>query len=286
MRLRCSRRCSRQVSMGTNFERYRVKAGTKVDLRKEPTRGDDAYGGDKDAGYARLDALRDEIAELQDRLYAEEKHKVLIVLQAMDTAGKDSTIRDVFKETNPQGVRVASFGRPTDEELAHDYLWRVHKYTPAAGHIRVFNRSHYEDVLVVRVNELVPEGRWKRRYGHIRDFERLLVDEGTTIRKFFLHISKDEQRERLEERLDIKEKHWKFESGDLRVRERWDDYMAAYADAIEETSTVDAPWYIIPSDRRWYRKLAVAEIVLETLKDLDPKYPDPPDNLHHIAIPD
>ena len=272
--------------MGTTFERYRVKPGSSVDLDDYPTRDDAAYDGDKDAGYAKLDELRDEIAELQNRLYAEDKHKVLIVLQAMDTAGKDSTIRDVFKESNPQGVRIASFGRPTGEELAHDYLWRVHRFTPAAGHIRIFNRSHYEDVLVVRVNGLVSKNRWKRRYGHIRDFERLLVDEGTTIRKFFLHISKEEQRERLQERLDIEEKHWKFDEGDLSVRERWDDYMDAYADAIEETNTDEAPWYIIPSDRRWYRKLAVAEIVLETLKAIDPQYPDPPENLHDIQIGD
>ncbi len=270
--------------MGTKFDRYRVDEGDEVDLATLPTRDDAAFDGDKDEANARLDELRDEIAVLQDKLFAEDRQRLLVVLQAMDTAGKDSTIRDVFKETSPNGVHTAAFGRPSTEELAHDYLWRVHAHAPARGQIQLFNRSHYEDVLVVRVNELVPEKVWRRRYGHIRDWEQMLADEGTRILKFFLHISHDEQRERLQERLDIPEKNWKFESGDLAVRERWDDYMAAYEDAIEKTSTKDAPWFVIPSDRRWYRKLAVAEIVKATLEDMDPSYPPPEDGLDGLVV--
>jgi len=271
--------------MGTRFDRYRIAEGTKVDLSRIDTDDKSAFDGDKDEASALLDELRDEISALQEKLYAENKHRVLVVLQAMDTAGKDSTIRDVFKESNPQGVRVSSFGRPSDEELAHDYLWRVHEHAPTRGHIRVFNRSHYEDVLVVRVNNLIPEKQWRRRYRHIREFERMLAEEDTTIVKFFLHISRDEQRERLQERLDIEEKHWKFDAGDLEVRERWGDYMDAYGEAIEQTSRDEAPWYVIPSDRRWYRKLAVAEIVADTLKGLDPQFPEPAEGLADIVIP-
>lgn len=270
--------------MGTKFERYRIDEGSKVDLDELDPDDDSAFGGDKDEADAELDRVRDDIAELQERLYAEGKHKVLVVLQAMDTAGKDSTIRDVFKETSPNGVHTFSFGRPSDEELAHDYLWRIHHHTPAKGQIHIFNRSHYEDVLVVRVNELVPEKVWKRRYGHIKDFEQMLADEGTTILKFFINISKEEQRERLQERVDEREKNWKFDPGDLPVRARWDDYMSAYQDAIEKTSTKDAPWFVIPGNRRWYRKLAIAEIVREALRDLDPQFPPPADGIDGLVI--
>ena len=195
------------------------------------------------------------------------------MLQATDTGGKDGTIRHVFEGVNPQGVKVAAFKKPTSEELAHDYLWRVHQHTPGTGEIAIFNRSHYEDVLVVRVHDLVPEERWSRRYEHIRNFEQLLADEGTTILKFFLHISKDEQRERLQARLDVPEKQWKFAKGDLAERERWDDYITAFEAAIGETSTEQAPWFVIPADHKWYRDASVAGIVRETLEEMDPQLP-------------
>ena len=270
--------------MGTKFSRYRIEAGSKVDLDNLDPEDDAAFDGDKDEAYARLDEIRDDIAELQEKLFAQNENKLLVVLQAMDTAGKDSTIRDVFKETSPNGVHTFSFGRPSVEELAHDYLWRVHQHAPAKGQIHIFNRSHYEDVLVVRVNELVSEKVWKRRYDHIRNFEQMLADEGTTILKFFLHISKDEQRQRLQERVDEPEKNWKFDHGDLPVRARWNQYMSAYEDAIERTTTDDAPWYIIPANRRWYRKLAVAEIVRDALRDIDPQYPPPAEGLDGLVI--
>jgi PPK2 family polyphosphate:nucleotide phosphotransferase len=216
-------------------------------------------------------------------LYADGRHRMLVVLQGMDTSGKDGTIKHVFRTVNPLGVRVANFKRPNDTELAHDYLWRVHQHTPGAGHLTIFNRSHYEDVLVARVHDLVPEMRWRRRYGHLRDFERLLADEGTVVRKFFLHISRDEQRDRLQERLDNPAKHWKFEHGDIEERRRWDSYQQAYADAIAETSTAWAPWYIIPSDRKWFRNLLISRILIESLEALDLRYPEPPD-LSEIKI--
>jgi PPK2 family polyphosphate:nucleotide phosphotransferase len=207
-----------------------------------------------------------------------------MVLQAMDTGGKDSTIRHVFDGVNPQGVKVANFKRPTREELAHDYLWRIHRHTPARGKIVVFNRSHYEDVLVVRVHNLVPPEIWKRRYDHINAFERMLVDEGTTILKFYLHISKEEQRERLQARLDRPHKRWKFNRGDLKERALWDDYMAAYEAMLSKTSTDWAPWYIIPSDRKWYRNLVIATILVQTLQGLDMQYPASADDLDGIVI--
>ncbi|MCP3935988.1 MAG: polyphosphate kinase 2 family protein [Actinomycetia bacterium] len=270
--------------MGTKFDRYRVREGDKVDLCEIDADDNSAFDGGKEAATAKLDEVRDDIAVLQERLYAEDKHKVLVVLQAMDTAGKDSTIRDVFKETSPNGVHTFAFGRPSTEELAHDYLWRTHQHTPGSGQIHIFNRSHYEDVLVVRVNELVPEKTWKRRYEHISNFEQMLADEGTTILKFFLNISRDEQRERLQERVDLREKNWKFDPGDLPVRARWNDYMSAYEDAIEKTSTEQAPWFVIPANRRWYRKLAVAEIVSEALRDLDPRFPPPAAGIEGLVI--
>jgi len=265
-------------------ERYLADTDGDFELSEHRSDDDGCFDGDKEEGEERLAELRLELAALQARLYAEEKDRVLIVLQAMDAAGKDSTVRDVLRSTNPMGVHAFPFGRPSSEELAHDYLWRIHHHTPARGEIVIFNRSHYEDVLVVRVNELVPEKQWKRRYRHIREFERMLVDEGVTIRKFFLNISREEQAEQFQQRLDDPTKRWKFDPGDLEVRARWDDYMEAYEDAIRETSTKDAPWYVIPADRRWYRKLAVAEILVHTLADLDPQFPPELDGLDDIVI--
>ncbi|MCP4542242.1 MAG: polyphosphate kinase 2 family protein [Chloroflexi bacterium] len=257
------------------YQKYRVKSDSRVDLDEWDPNDKSAFSGGKDEGRERLLALNQELEELQELLYGEHKHKVLIVLQAMDTGGKDGTIRHVFDRVNPQGVRVAGFKKPTSEEMDHDYLWRVHKHTPGKGEIVIFNRSHYEDVLVVRVHNLVPEKVWSRRYDHINDFERLLADEGTTILKFFLRIDLDEQKERLQARLDEPHKHWKFDPGDLKERKLWSEYIKAYEDAISKTSTDWAPWYIVPANRKWYRNLVIGTIIVETLKGLDMQYPEP-----------
>jgi len=266
------------------LDRYRVEPGTTVDLSQWETSSSATFDGDKRAGKKALLALNDELEALQELLYAEGKHKILIVLQATDTGGKDGTIRHVFDGVNPQGVRVASFKKPTEIELDHDYLWRVHARTPGSGEIVIFNRSHYEDVLVVRVHDLVPPARWEKRYEHINNFEQLLADEGTTIIKFFLHISKDEQKERLEERLADPKKHWKFSKGDLGERERWDDYQAAFEAALSRTSTEHAPWYIIPADRKWYRNLVISKVVIDTLKGLNMAYPAAEDGLEDVIV--
>ena len=261
---------------------YRIAPGVSVDLAD--------WDPDDDGGLSKGDIksgtkdLNDELEHLQELLYAEGKHKVLVVLQATDTGGKDGTIRHVFDGTNPQGVHVASFKKPTDEELAHDYLWRVHQHTPESGHITIFNRSHYEDVLVVRVHGIVSDEQWERRYGHINDFERMLADEGTTIVKIFLHISKAEQKQRLQDRLDEPDKNWKFSKGDLAERERWDDYQGAFTAMLERTSTEWAPWYVIPANKKKYRNLVISQILVDTLRDLDMSYPPPEDGLQDIEI--
>ena len=264
---------------------FRVAPGASVDLSAIDTRATVGFDGDKEAAKGLHRDMRRRLAELQEKFYADGRHRLLLVLQATDTGGKDSTIRKVFTGVNPAGVDVVGFKKPSAEELAHDYLWRIHDHAPASGRIAVFNRSHYEDVLVVRVHSLVPEERWSRRYGHINDFERMLVDEGTTIRKVYLHISKAEQKERLQARLDDPTKHWKFNVGDLAERDRWDDYRAAYTAMLERTSTEHAPWYVVPADRKWYRNLVVSSILIETLEGLDLAYPEP-DDLDGVVIPD
>lgn len=261
-----------------------VRPGDDLDLSDHDTRATVGWDGDKDEGKAAVAALNARLEALQEKLYAEGRRRVLVVLQAMDTGGKDSTIRHVFDGVNPQGVKVASFKKPTEEELARDYLWRAHAVVPADGQITVFNRSHYEDVLVVRVHDLVPEERWRRRYGHIRDWERMLVDEGTTIIKLFLHISAEEQKERLQDRLDEPDKHWKFATGDLAERKRWDDYIAAFEEALSQTSTDDAPWYVIPADRKWYRNLVISALLVDLLEGLDMRWPAPEEGLEDIVI--
>ena len=238
----------------------------------------------KSEGLARLAALVERLGLLHNRLYAEATRAVLLVLQGMDASGKDGTIRHVFTGVNPQGCRVTSFRAPTSTESAHDYLWRVHAACPARGEIGIFNRSHYEDVVTARVRELVPERVWQRRYEHIRAFEQSLVDEGTTVLKVFLHISRDVQRKRLQERIEDPEKRWKFDPGDLDDRRRWDDYMDAYGDAIRETSTEWAPWYVVPADHNWVRNLAVAERLVSALERLDPKLPERPVSLSATDI--
>jgi PPK2 family polyphosphate:nucleotide phosphotransferase len=218
-------------------------------------------------------SLNEELEVLQEKLYAENKHKILIVLQGMDASGKDGTIRKVFEGVNPQGVDVISFKGPSKEELAHDYLWRIHNNVPGVGQMVIFNRSHYEDVLVARVKELVEKSVWEKRFEHINNFEKMLSDEGVTILKFFLHISKDEQKERLLERLEYKEKHWKFNPADLKERTRWDDYMAAYQDVIQKTSTPWAPWIIVPANRKWIRNYIISQYLVKCLKDLNIELP-------------
>jgi len=265
-------------------DRYRVEPGSQVDLSALHPSGGDTFPGGKQEAKKALLAMNAELESLQELLHAEGKHKLLIVLQAMDTGGKDGTIRHVFEGVNPQGVDVASFKKPTDTELAHDYLWRVHSQTPGSGQIVIFNRSHYEDVLMVRVHNLVPAERWEKRYEHINGFERLLVDEGTTILKFFLHISKDEQKARLEDRLATPEKHWKFAMGDLAERERWDDYQAAYESVLTRTSTEAAPWYVVPADRKWYRNLVISQVIVDTLKGLNMAYPATEDGLDGVVV--
>jgi PPK2 family polyphosphate:nucleotide phosphotransferase len=263
---------------------FRVPPGSEVDLASIDTRDTGGFEGGKKAGRLAGAALTERLEHLQEVLYAQGKHRVLIVLQATDTGGKDGTIRKVFDGVNPQGVKVASFKRPTPEELAHDYLWRVHPHVPANGEMVIFNRSHYEDVLVVRVHGLVPEERWSRRYDHINTFERMLADEGTTILKFFLHISRDEQRARLQARLDDPTKHWKFSLGDLDERKRWNDYQRAFEAALMHTSTEWAPWYVVPADRKWYRDLVVASVLVDTLERLGLEYPPPEDDLTGVVV--
>lgn len=253
--------------------RYLVEPGTKVDLSNWKT--DDADGFDREQVEAQTEANTLAIAELQHKLYAQHQRSMLIVLQAMDAAGKDSTIRRVFGRVNPQGVQVKSFKRPTEDELAHDFLWRVHQHTPRRGHIALFNRSHYEDVLVARVDGLVSQERWSKRYEIINGFEQGLVNGGTEIIKIYLHLSKDRQREKLAERLTDPTKNWKFEAGDIATRAKWDSYMHAYEDAMSKCNTTHAPWYIVPTDRKWFRVFVVSEIVRSTLESMNPQFPAP-----------
>ncbi len=267
-----------------DWDRYRVAPGSAVDLDAWDPNDMALFPAGKDAGKDALDGLNDRLEELQELLYAEDRHKVLIVLQGMDAGGKDGTIRHVFDGVNPQGVTVHGFKVPSKEELAHDYLWRVHHHAPATGTIAIFNRSHYEDVLVVRVKGFVDEETWRRRYRHIREFERMLADEGTTILKFYLHIDRDEQKQRFQDRLDEPDKRWKFRLGDLEDRKLWDGYRAAYEEALAETSTEWAPWYVVPANRKWYRNLAVSNILIAALEGLDMRYPEPEEDLDGVVI--
>jgi PPK2 family polyphosphate:nucleotide phosphotransferase len=231
---------------------------------------------DKRAAVDEIEETARRLAVLQERLYAEHTRSLLVVLQGMDTSGKGGTIGHVFRGMNPSGLSVAAFKRPTEEERSHPFLWRIERRLPAPGQITIFDRSHYEDVVVVRVHDLVPEPRWRSRYEEIVEWERRVVGSGTAIMKVYLHISYDEQRERLLARLDDPDKHWKFQAGDVAERRRWPDYMAAYEDAIAQCHTAEAPWYIVPADRKWYRNWAVERLVLETLEEMDPRLPRPP----------
>ena len=244
----------------------------------------DRLGWHKETATIELEQVKLELDALQQRLSAEAKRSVLLVLQARDAAGKDGTVRSIFSGLNPAGVDVTSFKAPAGREAVQDYLWRVHNECPADGEIGIFNRSHYEDVLVVRVRNLVPETVWKKRFRHINEFERMLSDEGTTIIKCFLNVSKQEQTARFQDRVDDPTKRWKFREGDLADRKLWSKFQQAYDDVLAKTSTSYAPWYVIPADYNWVRNLAVAKIVLKTLKDLDPQFPEPEIGTKKITI--
>ena len=266
------------------MKQYQIRHGTRVKFSEwDPNDTGDFRGGKKE-GLAQLEKLNDQLETLQELLFAEHRHKVLVVLQAMDTGGKDGAIRRVFDGANPAGVRVASFKAPTAEELDHDYLWRVHRVTPGKGEMVIFNRSHYEDVIVVRVHELVPPEVWGKRFEQVNEFERMLAENGTTILKFYLHIDKDEQKERLQARLDDPLKRWKFRLGDLQERKRWQDYMQAYEDVLNKTSTDHAPWYIVPANHKWFRDLVISSILVETLEGLKMKFPESQEDLEGVVI--
>ncbi len=257
------------------MDQYRIPPDSQVVLAERDPSERQTFDGGKKLGREHLRELTTRLRDLQELLYAERKHRLLMVLQATDTGGKDGVIRHVFRTVNPQGVKVASFKAPSALELDHDYLWRIHRETPARGEIRIFNRSHYEDVLVVRVRNLVPEEVWERRYQHINDFERMLADEGTTIVKFYLHISRDEQTARLQSRLDDPAKHWKFSPADLAERKHWDAYQQAFEAMLSRTSTSWAPWYVVPANSKWYRNLVIARVLIDTLEGLEMRYPEP-----------
>lgn len=268
-----------------DYPRYRVEPGKPVRFSDLDPGESENYDNEEDVAEE-LEKLRGKLENLQERLWAEGKQSLLVVLQAMDTGGKDGTIKHVFGGINPQGCQVAGFKVPSTEEAAHDFLWRIHQKTPGKGLITIFNRSHYEDVLIVRVKNFVPEEVWKQRYGLINDFERLLSQNNTVILKFFLHISKDEQKRRLQDRIDTPDKNWKFASGDLAERALWDDYMLAYQDAVNLCSTDYAPWYVVPANKKWYRNLVIARTIADTLEAMNPQYPAPEEGLDKIVIPD
>jgi PPK2 family polyphosphate:nucleotide phosphotransferase len=251
-----------------------VKPGKKVHLSKYDP--DDTAGWDK--GHAMEKSLGKAVETLDKRqylLYAEHKRTLLIVLQGLDAAGKDGTIRHVMAGVNPQGCKVTSFKVPNPEEAAHDFLWRIHKAVPGHGEIGIFNRSHYEDVLVVRVHKLVPKEVWSKRYDEINSFEKMLVENNVTILKFFLHISKDEQKKRFLKRIDDPDRRWKISEADFHERKFWDDYVEAYEDALTKCSSDDAPWFIVPSNKKWFRNLAVSHVIAETMESMDMKFPKP-----------
>jgi PPK2 family polyphosphate:nucleotide phosphotransferase len=273
------------VAQASLYERYRVQPGARVHLAQRDPDDTGPYARRSESAKD-LDAARQRIEHFQELLWAEHRRSLLVVLQAMDTGGKDGAIRDVFGGVNPQGCRVAAFKVPTPEELDHNFLWRCHARTPGRGTIGIFNRSHYEDVLVVRVHELVPPEVWKPRYDLINQFEELLVHTDTTILKFFLHISKEEQKQRLEARRDDPEKAWKFSLADIKERQHWDEYMAAYEEVLSRCSTDQSPWFVVPADKKWYRNVVVASVVADTLERLDPRPPAPEPGIEAVEVPD
>ena len=263
---------------------YLVKAGEKVRLAEWDANDTGKFGMDKQQAKAETAKWNERLQELQEVLYAEHRHTVLVILQGMDTSGKDGVIRHVFEGVNPQGVRVANFKEPSPEELDHDFLWRIHKQMPGRGELVIFNRSQYEDVLIVRVHELAARKVWEKRFDQINDFERMLAENGTTILKFFLHIDKDEQKQRLQARLDNPGKHWKFRLGDLEDRKLWPKYMQSYEDVLNRTSTEAAPWILVPANHKWYRDWVISRYLVERLEKLDMKYPEPVEPLEGVVI--
>jgi len=268
-----------------DYPRYRVHPGEPFVLANVDPDTTEHYEKKKDI-EKETEKLSQRLINLQRRLYAENQRSLLIVLQAMDTGGKDGTIKHVFQGVNPQGCRVWSFKQPSLEELSHDFLWRYHRRTPQRGMITIFNRSHYEDVLIVRVKQLVPEEVWRPRYQLINEFEHMLTLNNITVIKFFLHISKDEQKRRIESRLENPDKRWKFSSSDLKERQLWDDYQAAYEDAMNNCSTAYAPWYVVPANHKWYRNLVIARTIADTLSAMNPQYPAVEEGLENIVVPD
>ncbi len=267
------------LKTGAHIKRFRIRPKQKVDLDKWDPDDTSGFDGEEQDALDESNVLTKKLESLQEKLYAEHEHAMLIVLQALDTGGKDGTIRRVFEGVNPQGVRVASFKVPTDVEKDHDFLWRVHEQVPKKGEIVIFNRSHYEAVLIERVHKIVPDDVIKERYHDINEFEQLLSETGTTILKFYLHISKDEQKKRFKDRLRDPTKRWKFGFNDLHERDFWSDYMKAYEAALEETSTDYAPWYVVPSNHNWLRDIIVSTVIVKTLQKLQMKYPPNPKDL-------
>ncbi|MBD2776563.1 polyphosphate kinase 2 family protein [Iningainema tapete] len=267
-----------------DYPHYRVRSEQPIVLAEvDPNAAEDYKKKDIED---ELEHQRKRLQNLQERLYAEHQRSLLIVLQAMDTGGKDGTIKHVFGGLNPQGCQVWSFKKPSDEESSHDFLWRYHLRSPQRGMISIFNRSHYEDVLIVRVKQLVPEEVWQKRYQLINEFEHMLTLNNIRVIKFFLHVSKDEQKRRLESRLQDPDKHWKFSSNDIKERQYWDDYQTAFEDAINNCSTTYAPWYVVPANKKWYRNLVVARTIADTLESMNPQYPPAEVGLENIVIPD
>jgi PPK2 family polyphosphate:nucleotide phosphotransferase len=262
-------------------QRFKIAPGTKVKLTKIDPSFKDGHKSHK-AAAEEIAHYQKKLCELQDLLYAERRHSLLVCLQALDTGGKDGAINHVLSAMNPQGCRVAAFKQPSAEELAHDFLWRAHKVAPARGEVVIFNRSHYEDVLVVRVHNLVPKEIWSRRYDQINDFEKFLVEHNAQILKFYLHISEEEQLNRFKARLDDPAKQWKISEADYKERGFWEEYVKAYEEALSRCSTEHAPWFVIPANHKWFRNLAIARIVVEHLESLDMKYPKPTVDIEHI----
>ena len=267
-----------------SLDSFRVRPGKRVRLAKIDPKETSELRGGKHAAEALMPGLHTKLDRLQELFYADGRRGLLVVLQGMDTSGKDGTIRHVFEGVNPQGVRVGAFKTPTPEELAHDFLWRIHPHAPAKGEIAIFNRSQYEDVLIARVHHLVPKQVWSKRYHAISEFERELVDEGTTVLKFFLHISRAEQGERLRARLADPTKHWKLSASDVRERSFWSEYTRAYEEMLERTATAWAPWYLVPADHKWFRNWLVSRLLIETLEAMDLRYPSPKVDLTTYTI--
>lgn len=266
------------------LEKYLVREGKKIDLHKVDANEHKSYRGNKEIAQNEVRLLNSRLDELQKTQHGEQKHKILIVFQGMDASGKDGAIRNVFNSVNPSGVYVAHFAAPSRKELSHDFLWRIHKKAPANGEMVIFNRSHYEDVLIVRVQNLKGKEIWEKRYEHIVNFEKLLYDEGTKIYKFYLHISNEEQRRRLQERVDNPDKHWKIDPNDFKDRNNWDKYIDAYNDVLNLTSRKWAPWYVIPANKKWYRDLIISNILVLELSKLNMKYPKPKADYTGIVV--